>query len=75
MWNKCYTCSSSSPFVKVSKKCHKSVTRDLEIFPGGNGSAGLAVKLRVIQPTSQTAVNIRVQSVQRLQTTPLYIDV
>ena len=37
-----YTCNSSSPFVKVSKKCQKSVTKDFEIFPGGNGSVRLA---------------------------------
>ena len=28
---------------KVSKKCQKSVTKDFEIFPGGNGSVRLAV--------------------------------
>ena len=38
-------CNSSSPFVKVSKKCQKSVTKDFEIFPGGNGSVHLAVNL------------------------------
>ena len=31
--------NSSSPFVK----CQKSVTKDFEIFPGGNGSVRLAV--------------------------------
>ena len=39
-----YTCNSSSPFVKVSKKCQKSVTKDFEIFPGRNGSVRFAVK-------------------------------
>ena len=37
------TSNSSSPFVKVSKKCQKSVTKDFEISPGGNGSVRLAV--------------------------------
>ena len=39
-----YTCNSSSPFVKVSKKCQKSVTKDFETFPRGNGSVRLAPK-------------------------------
>ena len=39
-----YRCNPSSPFVKVSKKCQKSVTKDFEIFLGGNGSVRLAVK-------------------------------
>ena len=38
-----YTCNSSSPFVKVSKRCQKNATKDFEIFPGGNGSVRLAV--------------------------------
>ena len=38
-----YTCNSSSPFVKVSEKFQKSVTKDFEIFPGGNGGVHLAV--------------------------------
>ena len=38
-----YRCNSSSPFVKVSKKCQESVTKNFEIFPGGNGSVRLAV--------------------------------
>ena len=38
-----YRRNSSSPFVKVSKKCQKSATKDFEIFPGGNGSVRLAV--------------------------------
>ena len=36
-----------SPFVKVSKKCQKSVTKDFEIFPGGDGSVRLAVTATV----------------------------
>ena len=40
-----YRCNSSSPFVKVSKKCQKSVTKDFEIFPSGNGSVRLAVTM------------------------------
>ena len=40
-----YTCNSSSPFVKVSKKCQKSVKKDFEIFPDGIGSVRLAVIL------------------------------
>ena len=49
-----YTCNSSSPFVKVSKKCQKSVTKDFEIFPGRNGSVRLAVLKRQSsqEPTS-----------------------
>ena len=39
-----YTCNSSSPCVKVSKMCQKSVTKDFEIFPGGNSSVRLAVR-------------------------------
>ena len=42
-----YRCNSSSPFVKVSKKCQKSVTKDFEIFPGGNGSVHLAVTIDI----------------------------
>ena len=38
-----YRCNSSSAFVKVSNKRQKSVTKDFEIFPGGNGSVRLAV--------------------------------
>ena len=40
-----YTCNSSSPLVKVSKKCaQKSVMKDFKIFPGGNGSVRLALR-------------------------------
>ena len=39
-----YTCNSSSPFVKVSKKCHER----LRNFPGGNGSMRLTVTLGLI---------------------------
>ena len=42
LWS--YRCNSSSPFVKVSKRYQKSVTKDFKIFPGGNGSVRLAVK-------------------------------
>ena len=42
-----YRCNSSSPFVKLSKKCQKSVTKDFEISHGGNGSVRLAVRYHV----------------------------
>ena len=48
-----HTCNSSSPFVKVSKKCQKSVTKDLEIFPGGNGSVRLAVTINIYSKMSE----------------------
>ena len=60
-----YRCNSSSPFVKVSKKCQKSVTKDFEIFPGGNGSVRLAVMyfltLKYLHPlgTSQSMEGLR----------------
>ena len=53
-----YTCNSSSPFVKVSKKCQKSVTKDFEIFPGGNSSVRLAVIHVVITKTYFCIKNI-----------------
>ena len=45
-----YRCNSSSPFVKVSEMCQKSVTKDFEIFPGGNGSVHLAVNPNKLHP-------------------------
>ena len=57
-----YTCSSPSPFVKVSKKCQKSVTKDFEIFPGGNGSVSLAVNILRISTANllKTFLNVGV---------------
>ena len=49
-----YTCNSSSPFVKVSRKRQKSVTKDFEIFPSGNGSVRLAVIRRALLKDSTT---------------------
>ena len=34
----------------MSKKCQKSVTRDFETFPGGNGSMRLAVMASIVFP-------------------------
>ena len=45
-----YSFNSSCPFLKVSKKCQKSVTKDFEIFPGGNGSVRLAVTAVAVLP-------------------------
>ena len=39
-----YTCNSSSPLVKVSKKCQKSVMKDFKIFHGGNSSVRLTLR-------------------------------
>ena len=36
----------------MSEKCQKSVTKDFEIFPGGNGGVRLAVILAVTRDSS-----------------------
>ena len=40
-----YRCNSLSPIVKVTEKRQKSVMKDFEIFPRGNGSVRFTVTL------------------------------